>query len=42
MTWKWFAKYCSKGYAVIDAINTAKKQAMFSAKRIDEHLAKVA
>jgi hypothetical protein len=39
MTWNWIANDCSEACAVIDAVNTAKKQAMFSAKRIDEHLA---
>ena len=42
VTWKCFAKYCSEAYAVIDAIDTDKKRAVFGAKRIGEHLTKVA
>lgn len=42
MTWAWYFKYCEEAYAVIDALNTAKKQAIYHAARIDDYLGRMA
>lgn len=38
MRWPWFGKYCVEAYAVIDALNTAKKQKLFNEEAIDTFL----
>lgn len=39
MTWAWFAKYCDEAYAVLDAINTAKKSLVIDQDALDSYLA---
>lgn len=41
MTWSFLAKYCDEAYAIIDAVNTAKKKRGLDAKKIDEFLTSV-
>lgn len=41
MTWSFLAKYCDEAYAIIDAIDTAKKKRGLDEKKIDEFLASV-
>ncbi len=38
MTWKWYFKYCSEAYAVINAVNTAKQAKLFDLAAIDAYL----
>lgn len=38
MTWAFFAKYCDEAYAIIDAINTAKKKKALDGKGIAEFI----
>lgn len=39
MTWAFFGKYCDEAYAIIDAVNTAKKKQFLSTAKIDAFLA---
>lgn len=41
MSWAFFSTYCDEAYAIIDAVNTAKKRAMLNAKKLDAFLATV-
>src|SRR5206468_10832394 len=38
MTWAFFAKYCDEAYAIIDAVNTARKKRVLDNKKIDAFL----
>lgn len=42
MTWAWYFKYCTEAYAVIDAVNTAKKKAHLHLPTIHGYLEKIA
>jgi len=42
MSWAFLNKYCDEAYAIIDAVDTAKKKRNLDVKKIDEFLAKVA
>ncbi|HZX72675.1 MAG TPA: hypothetical protein VFE77_17915 [Rhodanobacter sp.] len=39
MSWAFFAKYCDEAYAIIDAIDTAKKKRALDAGKLDAFLA---
>ena len=39
MSWAFLARYCDEAYAIIDAINTVKKQRALDAKKLDAFLA---
>ncbi len=41
MTWKFLDKYCDEAYAIIDAVDTAKKKRGLNEQKIDEFLASV-
>ena len=38
MTWAFFNKYCDEAYAIIDAVDTAKKRKGLNAKKIKAYL----
>ncbi len=38
MSWAFFAKYCDEAYAIIDAIDTAKKKRGIDAGKLDAFL----
>lgn len=38
ITWKFLDKYCDEAYAIIDAVNTAKKKAGIDQKKLDAFL----
>jgi len=39
MTWRFLDKYCDEAYAIIDAVNTAKKKAAINVKKLETFLA---
>jgi hypothetical protein len=41
MSWKFFDKYCDEAYAIIDAVNTRKKQQLLDGMKIDAFLKKL-
>jgi len=41
MSWKFFATYCDEAYAIIDAIDTAKKRQVLDAAKVEAFLNKV-
>jgi hypothetical protein len=41
MSWEFFEKYCDEAYAVIDALDTAKKRRAFDTSRIERFLTKL-
>ena len=38
MTWAFFDKYCDEAYAIIDAIDTAKKKKALDAAKLNAFL----
>lgn len=41
MTWKFFDKYCDEGYAMIDAVDTAKLKKKIDVEKIREFLKEI-
>ena len=41
MTWAFFGKYCDEAYAIIDAVDTAKKRKGLDAKKIKTFLSRL-
>jgi hypothetical protein len=38
MTWAFLKKYCDEAYAIIDAVNTAKKKKALDEKKLNSFL----